>query len=302
MFLPFFVWFLVFAVSEYQRHHGVAAHRSDVISKLRSRKVRLTEQIPAVPSSQTTWLGVIEQAFRLTTVYLLTLLLPPLSKGCITQIQKVLRKRQTIFLALQIIGGHIGIFLVLVLAVFSRRYCVFVVLSKVYRLYRGTSENTSLQPLGYWREDLCLAQAALTNGAHVMTASSMLSLVIRLWLDLRAAICGETKEPKQNQRITVLGNSRPSCVWGNPGNITYHGGTRSAYVSVLRSLSHRTLVFEPSNLFISEPDSPSVSFNFSVLADMMQAAIPLLGTIILGTRSDILGAVVLWRRNDAVKA
>ncbi|KAF8524358.1 hypothetical protein BU17DRAFT_63346 [Hysterangium stoloniferum] len=350
----------------------VAAYRSDVISKLRSRQndstgaTLVVDQCTAVCANFTTILGhcnfsgppscTCTVSFVSAKIQCLlcernsgplnlagakflldddvarchkagiqigySLLLDPAAAAIVQRVYRtdsVLRKRQTVFLALQIIGGHIGIFLVLVLAVFSRRYCVFVVLSKAYRLYRGTSENTFLQPLGDGRENLCLVQAALTNGAQVMTASSTLSLVIRLWLDLRTAICGETKEPKKNQCITVLVlcpafisdqlwgthallSNSSAYVWGNPDNITHHSGTRSAYVSVLRSLSHRIPVFEPSNPYASVSVSSSISSNFSVLADMMQAAIPLLGTIILGTRSDIVGAVVLWRRNDAVKA
>ncbi|KAF8524360.1 hypothetical protein BU17DRAFT_63348 [Hysterangium stoloniferum] len=260
-----------------------------------------------------------------------SLLLDPAAAAIVRRVYRansVLRTRQTVFLALQIIGGHIGIFLVLVLAVFSRRYCVFVVLSKAYRLYRGTSENTCLQPLGYVKENLCLAQAALTNGAQVMTASSTLSLVIRLWLDLRTALCGETKEPKKNQPIVVL--TLPKKLLIAPyvlflafglvvhfrGDLTIQGnfycialtvpssvsGKLTPYSQSLQPVYGVTLIISLITVALEVSVSSSISSNFSVLADMMQAAIPLLGTIIFGTRSDIVGAVVLWRRNDAVKA
>jgi len=59
-----------------------------------------------------------------------------------------------------------------------------LVLTVAHRLYRGTTDNTVVNSLGEVAPNKCLAQAALTEGAQVMTACSTLALVIRVRLDL----------------------------------------------------------------------------------------------------------------------
>ncbi|KAF8502421.1 hypothetical protein BU17DRAFT_71921 [Hysterangium stoloniferum] len=377
MFFSFTLCFLVFAlVSGYPRYYGVAAHRSDDISKLGLRQDNSEKcsaacanfntmsndcntphcgcfadffnaegQCLLCQSNSSNPADVVNIKFLLDAEVALchrdgietsySLPLDPAAAAILQRVyhaDSVLRTKQMVFLALQIIGGHIGIFLVLVLAVFSRQVHRDPTFFNFLLCFRCR----------YSRESLCIAQVALTNGAQVMTASSTLSLVIRLWLDLRTAICGETKEPKKNRRITVLvlpivvltlpkkliiapyvlflafglvahfHSEQPLqgnfyCIsFAFPSlNHLYSRNLQFVY-GVILAISLITValeVFEPSEpANFSDSVIRSASSNFSVLADMMQAAIPLLGTIILGTRSDILGAVVFWRRNDAVKA
>ena len=49
-----------------------------------------------------------------------------------------------------------------------------------HRLYRGTAGNTVTDSLAEVPPSRCLAQAILTSGAQVMTASSTLALVIEV--------------------------------------------------------------------------------------------------------------------------
>jgi hypothetical protein len=49
-----------------------------------------------------------------------------------------------------------------------------------FRLYRGVEGHTIDNPLGQQRRYMCLAQAALTNGAQVMTTGSTMALVIQV--------------------------------------------------------------------------------------------------------------------------
>ncbi|KIJ36941.1 hypothetical protein M422DRAFT_50767 [Sphaerobolus stellatus SS14] len=132
-----------------------------------------------------------------------------------TEFGKALRRQQTAFLALQVAGGHIGLPIVLIFAVFSRKvrrdptflnFCITWIFSSVVfslELYRGTTDNTIVNSLGEVPPNKCLAQAALTEGAQVMTACSTLTLVIRLWLGLRQAIYGEFEGTKQNRYVTA---------------------------------------------------------------------------------------------------
>lgn len=123
-----------------------------------------------------------------------------------------LRRNQVVFLSLQIVGGHIGLPVILIYVLCSRRvrrdptflnFCVTWILSSIafsLSLYRGTKGNTIFNPLGEIAQNNCLAQMALTEGAQLMTACSTLSLNIRLWLGLRAVLHGNES---QTQKITT---------------------------------------------------------------------------------------------------
>ena len=50
----------------------------------------------------------------------------------------------------------------------------------VYRLYRGTTDNNVINALGKVPPTRCGTQAALTEGAQVMTAASTLALIIQV--------------------------------------------------------------------------------------------------------------------------
>ncbi|KAF8582424.1 hypothetical protein K439DRAFT_1618312 [Ramaria rubella] len=120
---------------------------------------------------------------------------------------QILRRMQTAFLALQILGGHVGLVLIFVFGVFSRRvnrdptfisFCLAWIFSSVVfslSLYKGVEDNTTLNTLGEVNPDFCLAQAALTAGAQVLTACSTLAWVIQLWITLRAVINGIGYKP-----------------------------------------------------------------------------------------------------------
>ena len=55
-----------------------------------------------------------------------------------------------------------------------------LILRFVYRLYRGTTDNNINNTLGNVVPNMCTAQAALTEGAQVMTAASTLALIIQV--------------------------------------------------------------------------------------------------------------------------
>ncbi|KAF8500694.1 hypothetical protein JB92DRAFT_890546 [Gautieria morchelliformis] len=126
-----------------------------------------------------------------------------------------LQRSQTVFLALQIAGGHIGMVALLVFAVFSRKvdrdptflnFCLTWIFSSIVfsiLLYRGTDGNTVVNSLGIVPSSICVLQAALTQGVQVMTAGSTLALVVQLWLSLRASIRGDSiKDIKQARWMT----------------------------------------------------------------------------------------------------
>lgn len=114
-----------------------------------------------------------------------------------------LRRNQVVFLALQIVGGHIGLPAILIFALYSRRvhpdptflnFCLTWIFSSIVfslLLYHGTTGNTIINPLGEIEPNFCFAQAALTEGAQLMTACSTLSLNIWLWLGLQTVMRGD---------------------------------------------------------------------------------------------------------------
>ncbi|KAF8582415.1 hypothetical protein K439DRAFT_1661848 [Ramaria rubella] len=120
---------------------------------------------------------------------------------------QILRRMQTAFLALQISGGHIGLVIIFVSGVFSRRvnrdptfinFCLTWIFSSVVfslSLYKGVGNNTTLFPLEEISLTLCLAQAILTAGAQALTACSTLAWIIQLWITLRAVINGSGHKP-----------------------------------------------------------------------------------------------------------
>lgn len=120
-----------------------------------------------------------------------------------------LKKNQMVFLALHIAGGHIGLVIVLCFAIFSHKvhrdstflnFCITWIFSSVVysilyvygyfiqcgdikyliRLYRGTEGNTIVTSVEHVSPGTCLAQAALVNGAQVMTACSTMALVVQV--------------------------------------------------------------------------------------------------------------------------
>ncbi|KAF8577830.1 hypothetical protein K439DRAFT_1664058 [Ramaria rubella] len=117
-----------------------------------------------------------------------------------------LKREQTAFLALQIAGGHVGLVILMVVAVFSNRrnrdptyfnFCLTWLFSSIVfslSLYGGSTENIIKDPLLLMLPStpskLCLTQAALTGGVQIMTTCSKLALVIQLWLKLYTGITG----------------------------------------------------------------------------------------------------------------
>lgn len=303
----------------------------------------------------------------------------------------LLRRQQTAFLALQIVGGHIGLPIVLIFAVFSRKvrrdptflnFCITWIFSSIVfslLLYDGTRDNTILNSLGEVPPNKCLAQAALTEGAQVMTACSTLALIIRLWLGLRAAIHGEFEGKKQSIYITVGLLIAPYIFFTAFGLATIFVGMqqfeihnttlqrtiptnfyctvveldpfiRAVYgvtlglliittifdVSIITILYKHWLAFRhvqtnsavslslllrvilfslyrivvavaygsvlkgvPDVLSQGEGDSIAVTFSLPVWIDMLQAAIPLVGTFVLGISNDMVSTITFWRRRQS---
>ncbi|KAF8531760.1 hypothetical protein JB92DRAFT_2848685, partial [Gautieria morchelliformis] len=130
-----------------------------------------------------------------------------------------LRQHQAIYRALQIIGGHVGLPILLLFAIFSNtpqrdltflNFCFTWIFSStafsvgLYRL--GLASLFFGLPLPFIHSDQeCLNQAALISGAQVMTDTAMCALIVQLWFDFRAAIHGP-HSPRQIQwtRATLL--------------------------------------------------------------------------------------------------
>ncbi|KAF8496632.1 hypothetical protein JB92DRAFT_2989429 [Gautieria morchelliformis] len=132
------------------------------------------------------------------------------------------RQKQTAFFAFQIAGGHIGLPLLALVSILSRKvhrdpaffnFCLTWIVSSVVfcvLLYQGTQGHTFNVPYGgtiyspsvqFTRR--CYIQASLIPGVQAMTACSTAALVIQLWLRLRTAIYGVTISPVQPRLITT---------------------------------------------------------------------------------------------------
>ncbi|KAF8509472.1 hypothetical protein JB92DRAFT_510735 [Gautieria morchelliformis] len=105
-----------------------------------------------------------------------------------------LRKQHAIYRALQIIGGHIGLPIILLFSIFSKtaqRDLTFLNFCFTW-IFSSITFSLGLYRLG----PECLNQAALVSGAQVMTDTAMCALIVQLWLDFRAAIHGP-RSPRQ---------------------------------------------------------------------------------------------------------
>lgn len=318
--------------------------------------------------------------------------LPPAAAAIVQQYNvdsAILRRDQRAFLALQITGGHIGLVVVLAFAVFSRKvrrdptflnFCITWIFSSVVfsiLLYRGTAGNTVSNSLGEVPPNRCLAQAALTEGAQVMTACSTLALVIQLWLGLRAAIHGDPTHGLHQSRLTTavllvapyvffIAFAIPSVFVGmvhitiantslerviptnfyctvielNPFlqavygvtlglliitvifdaliiSVLYkhwwafrHVQTKSAVslsilLRVMAFSIYRVVVAVAYGTVLNRPptvssdgsgDTLAITFGVPVWVDMLQAAIPLVGFLVLGVNNDMITALMFWRR------
>ncbi|KAF8487891.1 hypothetical protein JB92DRAFT_1463129 [Gautieria morchelliformis] len=114
-----------------------------------------------------------------------------------------LRRQQAIYLALQIIGGHIGLPILLLFSIFPKKaprnliflnFCFTWIFSSItfsiglYRLGPASITSNRLPFIHSDRE--CFTQSVLVSGAQVMTDTAMCALIVQLWLDIRAAIHG----------------------------------------------------------------------------------------------------------------
>ncbi|GJJ15029.1 hypothetical protein Clacol_009303 [Clathrus columnatus] len=264
--------------------------------------------------------------------------LPPPAAALVkvyTRQSEELRRNQAIFLGLQIAGGHIGLPIVLTFAVLSRRvrrdptflnFCITWIFSSVVfslLLYRGMGDNTVVNSLGEVEPNICLAQAALTGGAQVMTAGSTLSLIIRLWLGFRAAIYGD-ECPSAKKSFTNAINAgllivpyvffitfALASVFVGMGRIDVDG---TSLQRVIPTNFYCTVVAPNSLIVVAVADgtilrvppkvgsegqgeSLAVTFGLPVWVDMLQAAIPLIGTLVLGISSDMISTLMFWRRD-----
>ncbi|KAF8483021.1 hypothetical protein JB92DRAFT_3034206 [Gautieria morchelliformis] len=121
-----------------------------------------------------------------------------------------LSQQQAIYRALQIIGGHIGLPILLLFSIFSKtaqrdltflNFCLTWVFSSVtssvglYRLGPASQSFGTTLPFIHSDQE-CLNQAALVSGAQAMTDTAMCALIVQLWFDFRAAIHGP-RSPRQ---------------------------------------------------------------------------------------------------------
>ncbi|KAF8485506.1 hypothetical protein JB92DRAFT_1555173 [Gautieria morchelliformis] len=121
-----------------------------------------------------------------------------------------LRQQQAIYRALQIIGGHIGLPILLLFSIFSKtaqrdltflNFCFTWIFSSItfslglYRLGPASSSFGGSLPFIHSDQE-CLNQAALVSGAQAMTDTAMCALIVQLWFDFRAAIHGP-RSPRQ---------------------------------------------------------------------------------------------------------
>ncbi|KAF8505318.1 hypothetical protein JB92DRAFT_2965113 [Gautieria morchelliformis] len=121
-----------------------------------------------------------------------------------------LRQQQAIYRALQIIGGHIGVPILLLFSIFSKtaqreltflNFCFTWIFSSItfsLGLYRLGPPSVFFEiTLPFIHSDQeCLTQAALVSGAQAMTDTAMCALIVQLWFDFRAAIHGP-RSPRQ---------------------------------------------------------------------------------------------------------
>ncbi|KAF8485515.1 hypothetical protein JB92DRAFT_3026690, partial [Gautieria morchelliformis] len=113
-----------------------------------------------------------------------------------------LRQQQAIYRALQIIGGHIGLPILLLFSIFSKtaqrdltflNFCFTWIFSSVtcsVGLYRLGPATGGISLPFIHSDQECLTQAALVSGAQVMTDTAMCALIVQLWFDFRATIHG----------------------------------------------------------------------------------------------------------------
>ncbi|KAF8507501.1 hypothetical protein JB92DRAFT_2960108 [Gautieria morchelliformis] len=128
----------------------------------------------------------------------------------INRLDEQLRQQQAIYRAVQIIGGHIGLPILLFFSIFSKtaqrdltflNFCftwIFASITFSVGLYRlGPASSISGATLPFIHSDQeCLNQAALVSGAQAMTDAAMCALIVQLWFDFRAAIHGP-RSPRQ---------------------------------------------------------------------------------------------------------
>ncbi|KAF8504282.1 hypothetical protein JB92DRAFT_2967922 [Gautieria morchelliformis] len=114
-----------------------------------------------------------------------------------------LRRQQAIYITLQIIGGHIGLPILLLFSIFSKKaprnliflnFCFTWIFSSItfsIGLYRLGPASITFDPLPFIHSNRqCFTQAVLAPGVQVMTDTAMCALIVQLWLDIRAAIHG----------------------------------------------------------------------------------------------------------------
>ncbi|KAF8508083.1 hypothetical protein JB92DRAFT_2955319 [Gautieria morchelliformis] len=152
----------------------------------------------------------------------LQLLLTPESLVVLDTMNRVdepLRHHQAIYRAVQIIGGHIGLPILLLFSIFSKttqrdptflNFCFTWIFSSItfsvglYRLGPASAVSGNFLPFIHSDKE-CLNQAALVSGTQVMTDTAMCALIVQLWFDFRAAIHGP-RSPRQIRwtRATLL--------------------------------------------------------------------------------------------------
>ncbi|KAF8573552.1 hypothetical protein K439DRAFT_1665768 [Ramaria rubella] len=139
----------------------------------------------------------------------------------------ILKQQQMTFLALQIIGGQLGLVILFLIPIFSRKvhrnaaffnFCSSWILSSVVfslALYRGISNPTVAFPFSAsWYPDTlgCSVQVALSSGVQPMTAVSTFALICQLWIDLRQSIYPPGLNPNQLWHLKIILLTTPYMV------------------------------------------------------------------------------------------
>ncbi|KAF8519422.1 hypothetical protein JB92DRAFT_2001083 [Gautieria morchelliformis] len=136
----------------------------------------------------------------------------------INRTDEKLRQQQAIYRALQIIGGHIGLPILLLFSIFSKtaqrdltflNFCFTWIFSSItfsvglYRLGPASSfSGVTLPPIR--SDQACLNQAALVSGAQAMTDTAMCALIVQLWFHFRAVIHGRSPRQIRWTKATLL--------------------------------------------------------------------------------------------------
>ncbi|KAH8117807.1 hypothetical protein DFH11DRAFT_1541094 [Phellopilus nigrolimitatus] len=229
----------------------------------------------------------------------------PAEKALLDHSQHVQQVDESVFLGIQIAGGHILLPILVLTIIFSRKvtrhpvfvnFCIsWIFSSVVYSLlvYQGRSSNDllSLNP----SYNSCLVQAALIYGSQALTACTNLALVVHLWIVLRSFA--------KSKNVSFLEENKWGMVYTCTSNIgilafaskraalkTVPRGTgwlalflRVVLFSVYRILAlslNLAIILHPDEILLVGISKDNI---FNGVIDYVQAAIPLVAFLAFAT-------------------